>query len=314
MTISAVQTSTQQPLRGPRKASRCAALLAALAAIVSGAQLASPSPAAAISGVDRYAETSDKNSYEPRKSADAECPAGKHVVGGGASVSEDGHRVRLTALQPYSYTPDVDALETLDGFRAEAEAPRLRKDFEWSVTAYAICADKAALPGHQIRSEPPVVSSKAFQTATARCPIGTVAFGSGARAGATPNPLAGNAQGEIGLQLNRTSGPLDISRASARESAAGFPGQWGLVSYAICAQPRGNIHFEGTIAPGATATNTCNGGLTHGPGGGGGLTDGGPVWLRRIEPSLDHKTVSVALTGSLAPSIGGVVAHQTCAL
>jgi hypothetical protein len=276
-----------------------------VAALVGGAQLATASPAAAVSGLQRSDGYSGLDT-RPWKRAIATCPADKHVIGGGASVSESDEQglVRLTSLLPYR-----------DTFQVDAEAPGLRSDLRWSVYAYAICADKTALPQYTIVPGS-VTSSKAFQTAAARCPTGTVAFGSGAQIMAIGGPNAAFAQGQIGLQLNRTSGPLDISRATARESAAGYPGQWSLTSYAICAQPRGTIHSEATVTPGATATgsNTCASGFTHGPGGGGGLTDGGPVWLQQIYPSLDKRTVTVAMTGPLAASVGGLVAQQTCAL
>src|SRR4029453_1930338 len=114
------------------------------------------------------------------------------------------------------------------------------------------------------------------------------------------------------LQLNRTSGPLDISRAAGRESVIGYAGQWNLHSFAVCAQPQGQIHASDTVAAGARTTNYCSNGLyTHGAGGGGGLTDGGPVWLQEIYPHYDLRGVDVALTGPTYPSIGGVVAHQT---
>ena len=57
----------------------------------------------------------------------------------------------------------------------------------------------------------------------------------------------------------------------------------------------------------------CLFGFTHGIGGGGGLSDGGPVWLDKIKPHADLQGVDVSLTGALDPSIGGMVAHQTCA-
>ena len=67
------------------------------------------------------------------------------------------------------------------------------------------------------------------------------------------------------------------------------------------------------MAPGAEASDRCFIGFTHGVGGGGGLTDGGPVWLEKIQPHADLRGVDVGLTGALHPSIGGMVAHQTCA-
>jgi len=298
----------QQRRRHPTTMTRYAALIATMGAIIGGLQLTTPRPAMAVSGVHRTVSLVTPANANPTKSAIAECPYGQHVIGGGASVYDGGRKlVRLTALWPVSSSNG----SSKDTFFVGAEAPNLRQDFNSSVTAYAMCADVSSLTGYRIVPGS-VASLNAFQTAAARCPTGTVAFGAGASVygeGAT-----GFASGQVGLQLNRTSGPLDISRASARTSAFGYGGRWTLNSYAICAQPRGQIHAESTLGDAGAADDTCKSGVTHGPGGGGGLTDGGPAWLQTIYPSLDAKTVHVSLTGPLYPSIGGTVAHQTCAM
>ena len=69
------------------------------------------------------------------KRARADCPHGKHVVGGGALVNDGGRRlVRLTSL-----LPDTTGGSVADSFYAQAEAPNLRRDFSgWSsLTRYA---------------------------------------------------------------------------------------------------------------------------------------------------------------------------------
>ena len=50
-----------------------------------------------------------------------------------------------------------------------------------------------------------------------------------------------------------------------------------------------------------------------GPGGGGGLTDGGPVWLHDIIPQASTQSVIVRMTGPLYPSSGGMAVHMSCA-
>jgi hypothetical protein len=50
---------------------------------------------------------------------------------------------------------------------------------------------------------------------------------------------------------------------------------------------------------------------THGSGGGEGLSDGGPLWLRTIAPHADLSGVDIAVNAPIAPSIGAMVAHQT---
>jgi hypothetical protein len=288
---------------GPAVARRCrfgVVVLAAIAAIVGAVQLAAPETAAAISGLQRTEGSSQLTGKEPFKRATAYCPSSKHVIGGGAFVYDGGRAlVRLVALLPYS--PGGSGQ---DDFEAWAEAPNESSSYDWNVTAYAICADRSALSKYQI--VPGYVyngSSKPFVTAFARCPSGTVAYGSGAAVGLTG--------GQTGLQLTRTSGPLDISRATARESVSGYSRPWALDSIAICAERQAQIHAHGTVAFNAQARDFCDSGRTHGPGGGGGLTDGGPVWLQEIYPFVALNGVYVAMTGS---PIGGMVAHQTCAL
>jgi hypothetical protein len=276
-------------------------VLAAVAAIVGALQLAAPQPAAAISGLQRIEVNSELTGPEPVKSATAYCPETKHVIGGGGYVQDRGYKlVRLVELVPYSPSAGRDS------FFVEAEAPNHSSDYPWEVTAYAICADRSVL-GTKYKIVPATVyntSPMPFVTAAARCPSGTVAYGSGAALGTTGG-------GQIGLQLNRTSGPLDISRATARESVAGYSGPWVLESFAICAPPQAQIHAHATVAFSAATRDFCDSGRTHGPGGGGGLTDGGPVWLQEIYPFPDLSGEVVAMTG--AP-VGGMVAHETCGL
>jgi hypothetical protein len=115
----------------------------------------------------------------------------------------------------------------------------------------------------------------------------------------------------------RTSNPLDIGRATAREDASGHPLNWAVQAYAICARRTTEsfgLHFAGTLESGIEATHDCSttsGNEVVGPGGGGGTVDGGPVLLQKIYPSIDKKRVTVKMTG-LFPD-GRVLASPTCA-
>jgi hypothetical protein len=234
------------------------------------------------------------------KSAQAVCPPGKLVVGGGGAVWEQGPTsARLTGLVPAG-----------NNFLAIAETQFHAGGPDWRVDAYAVCADREALGAdrgkYQIArdvtgDDPSEMPTKTFKTAKATCPAGTVAYGSGAL---VPS------NGRIGLQMNRTSGPLDISRATGRADNA-YTGSWTLASYAICAPPVGGIHSEGELDPGSFATHHCTGGdSVAGPGGGGGLVDGGPVWLKILHP-FSNSDVEVQMTG-LFPD-HQVLASPTCA-
>jgi hypothetical protein len=281
-----------------------AGMALAVAAVVGAVALATPPSALAIPGLERKAGPVVSGTH-PVKLSSVSCPLNKHVIGGGASVDDEGRKsVRLTKLWPFS--PASPSLK--DSWTAVAEAADLDRSFSWSLQSFAICAYKSDLENYRSAQywsgrDP----AEPFKTAAPGCPPGTVAYGAGAEV--TPYET-----GQLGLQLNRTSGPLDIARAAGRR-APNFTGSWWDVrSKVICAAPQGEIQAAGAVAPGATATMSCPSGFkVHGPGGGGGLTDGGPAWLQKIVPRPGLDGVDVALTAPLYPSIGGIVAHSTCA-
>ncbi len=285
---------------------RVPALVMAVAAIAGSAQLAGASPATAAGSLDleRRAGISGLRSMDSPKIAQAFCPNGKVVVGGGAEVEGGGEDVttepRLTRLRPLGRNFDVTA-----------EAPNNDSQSPWLVRAYAICADARDLDSYQIMPGSSEADSQTFKDAYADCPGDTVAFGSGAEITYPDHPFPFPAR--VGLQLTRTSGPLDIARATGREYHGGYVSTWSVTSYAICAKRAANIHAENTGAPGEKASHKCSpGSFVHGAGGGGGLTDGGPVFLRYIVPTETLSHVHARLTGPLYPSIGGMVASATC--
>jgi hypothetical protein len=282
-------------------------LAARIVAVAALALVIAPRPAPAIPGLERVQGDSLFNRDEPHKVAIAKCPPGKLVVGAGAEVL-DGDRtlVRLIGVRP---SRPQDPSTTGGSVTASAESANLTRAYDWSLRAYAVCATAEALGNYFIVSVTSPYSAKAFETASARCTNGRVVYGAGAQ---VSNTAGGSASGKVWLQLYRTSQPLDISRATGR-AMPGFDGGWRLRSYAICAVWRDQLFADGTIAQGAEASDRCFTAFTHGIGGGGGLTDGGPVWLDKIRPHVDLRGVDVSLTGALDPSIGGMLAHQTCA-
>ena len=160
-------------------------------------------------------------------------------------------------------------------------------------------------------------NSATFLGGTAACQGDRVAYGAG---GYINDPFP-NFQGRLGLQLIRTSNPLDIGRATAREDSSphGTPNNWWLTTYVVCAKAEGDVHIEGNGAPSGslTATSYCDRAIqrVHGGGGGAsgpGVSDAGRSWLKAIVPSADLRSVSTTMVGQDDPS-GGVVAHHTCA-
>lgn len=296
--------------------SRAAAAVAALAAVVGGLQLADPPPAdAAVGSLEperRFGHSGEYDLSSP-KTAQAFCPAGKRVVGGGAWIQDPSNpdnpfaRVRLTRMQPLGFNFDVTA-----------EAPDHASRAPWRLDAYAICANADALKSYQIVPGQSSSNSHSFKDAQARCPTSprkTVAFGSGAAIYYANERYPGPAR--VGLQMVRTSGPLDIARATGHEASGGYGGNWSVVSWAICAEPAAGIHHQWTSVPERLPWHdgkyTCaGGGFVHGPGGGGGLVDGGPVFLRGIYPSSDLRSVQVGMTGSLPD--GRVAVNPNCGI
>jgi hypothetical protein len=230
------------------------------------------------------------------------------VVGAGAEVL-DGERtlVRLAAIRPNKPSDPSTQGGSVTAF---AESANRVDTYDWSLRAHAVCASAAALPGYQVVSHAVAPSSRAFQQTSARCPTGYVTYGSGGLVQSSPGHWGTN--GKAWLQLYRTSQPLDIARTTGR-AMPGFDGRWQVFSYAICASWQNQLFADGTIAQSSDATDRCFTGFTHGLGGGGGLSDGGPVWLDEVRPHADLMGVDVSLTGPLNPAIGGMVAHETCA-
>jgi hypothetical protein len=246
--------------------------------------------------------------YDPTKNVRAHCPQGYVVLGGGGEVDDDGNDIaRLTGLVPVKASPR-------NYYEASAEAWYEGQYEPWSLTAYAICAPASQVDNHWVYSETvDNPQSKTFLDGTASCEGDRVAYGAG---GAILDPFP-HFQGRLGLQLVRTSNPLDIGRATAREETPlDTDNPWWLTTYVVCAKDDGKVHTEGANAPvgSLTATSTCDRATDEVQGGGGGasgpgISDAGRSWLKAIVPS-EH-SVTTTMVGYQVPS-GGVVAHHTC--
>lgn len=163
-----------------RKASGRAVWVGAVAAITVSVQLATANPVSAIEGWEIRAGGEISDPRAPFKKAKVGCSRlNKRVVGGGALIEEEGtrKRVRLVGMFP---TNDPFAGNV---FEVRAECPHLFCISDWSLTAFAICVDGAALTGYQVvRNFVNVPSSGGpFQHTAARCPSGTIAYGAGGR-------------------------------------------------------------------------------------------------------------------------------------
>lgn len=192
-----------------------------------------------------------------------------------------------------------------DRFSVAATAPRAFTG-KWSLTAYALCAAKRYGQGWQIVAGAPSSQSPAtFKSVVAVCPSGKRVVGTGAAIG-LPSV---DGYGRVGLQLSRASGPRDISRATARVN--GYHKSWGLRAFAICASS--SLHFtaEGKVVGASGATYSCSkpSHRLHSVGGGGSLTDSGPVFLQALRPWVGLHTAQVVMTGRPR---GGITVQAVC--
>jgi hypothetical protein len=275
--------------------------LFAAALVVAAAVVAPAIPASAVPGLQRVSTPFADNS-EPHKIARAVCPSYTDVIGGGGYVVDHGAgRVVLNALVPVVSPGD-------DYYEAIATAPPGFTHI-WSLQAYAICAPPGAVRHLNVKFQPSDggLTSSTFRHAEAVCPAGQKVLGSGAEA-------SGNAgyTGELGLQLVRSSGPLDIVRATAREDADGYAYAWAVTAVAVCADPVPGQVAAANVVTSATGHVTCppSAPLVHGAGGGGSVNDSGPTFLQGIIPDVGLHSVTTMMTTT---PTAGMVTAAVCA-
>jgi hypothetical protein len=299
-------TSSAHPKRA-RRAGRLAAVAAALAALTGATYLASgpaaaapTAPAASPPSLRKVTSNGTGFQSDSTRTETAVCGANERVVGGGALINDlDANQVRLSGIYP-----DRSGVF----FRAVADEPAAGFSGQWDFEAYALCAPLSGLPGYQVVTSPAAFTTGTFQSRSRACEGGRKVIGTGA--------AVANGGRHVGLQLNRASGPLDISRATARVDTDEYDRSWTVISYAICIFPISGQNADGDVRPGPSGDGCCNnqtGTYVHGPGGGGGLTDGGPVFLQTVYPYGSLRSVMVVMTGKLYPHIGGMVASAVCA-
>jgi hypothetical protein len=192
------------------------------AAALITAQLVGVAPAAAVGGLVVVSGVSPDGTA-PGKSAHADCPAGKRVLGGGATVAladpKDRNKVRLAELRP------VHPGSGADGYVAGALEGGAGGTGTWSVLVFAVCADPIA--GLHVVSGSGPLGSATVQSAQARCSPGEVALGGG---GLVRNP---GFQADLRTVAPSASGDRFIVQGG--EDVDGYPANWSVVAYAMCA-------------------------------------------------------------------------------
>jgi hypothetical protein len=295
-----------------RRTRRVLSVLSMATLTVGGTQLVAATSADAATTVVYSVHKTSSTSSEPRQRAFARCNPGDMLVGTGAMIPSSGDEVPVPTLKLTSIRPVVTPSAGVDdGVWALAEEPSSGYDDPWSVTAIAICAE----PGGVVRDAELVTavtepSRAVFKQTAAVCPSGKRATGSGAAVQISGGSV-GDGNRQLGLQLNRTSGPMDISRAAAA-TAGETPVRWSLFSYAICASPIPGAAVHGTLATAGDSVTCADGKRVLSVGGGGSLTYPGPSFLYTLYTSGDLRTFSVSMTGVPYPE-GGVAVGAVCA-
>lgn len=156
------------------------------------------------------------------KSVQAVCPSGKNVVGVGGSVGAFLPGLIMTEVFPDATLTSV----TVVGREEEGGTTA-----QWSLYAYALCAEP--LPGLQLVTRTSVYGSSAVRALKVICPAPKKLLSAGAR--------IDGAGGEVMLSAVRGqpfSAPLPSTAfVRATEDGTGASANWGLIGYAICADP-----------------------------------------------------------------------------
>lgn len=273
------------------------ALIAPLGATAATAATATAASATSRLTVTRVATTlddyDDRHNSSPFQQRTAYCPAGTHVIGGGARVDNGGDQVRLTQL-----VPAVGTNGGADHFSARAEEPDSGYSSEWQFFAYALCAGSSDLHNYRIVSHSTTAGSSRFQQAIATCPSGTLALGGGG--------AISDGDNQVGLQLVRPSDPQDIVRATGREDADGFGLDWHATAYAVCADRISDAAVYGTLTDTGGDVSCPPDKKVYSVGGGGGTVDSGAYFLQSSYPTgATPQSYSVRMTGR--PTVGTVV-------
>ncbi|MEU6073329.1 hypothetical protein [Micromonospora sp. NPDC047074] len=212
--------SAQATPRRPGQGALRVALGFAVAAVV----VVPAAPAsAAVPGLVRISAVSVSNSTDFR-SVTATCPAGKVLTGTGYEVNGATGEAVVDDLRPNGGPAAAPTAVTVGAYEAEAFAGN------WSVTAYAICANPVA--GLVRVAATSASDSNDFRSVTATCPAGKVLTGTGYELnGVTGEGVVDDLRPNGGPAAAPTSVFVGAYEAEA------FAGNWSATAYAICANP-----------------------------------------------------------------------------
>jgi hypothetical protein len=213
-------------------------LLAAGAVIVGAAvSLAVAAPAAAVPGLIVTTGWSSATASESFKWANAVCPEGTVILGGGADIIGGGHDVRLTSMVPSAAGFPVHSY-----FATAMEDGTY--DANWTMYAWAICG--SGVQGWQVVSASAAASPGATLTGVGvACPTGKKVIGTGAAATGGLPYLLDTIQPSAAL----TSVWVEV----AGDESTPIPGSaWGAKAFAICINP---VHGQQLVSASTAATS-----------------------------------------------------------
>jgi hypothetical protein len=199
-------------------------LLTALAAVTLGtaASLTAAAPAQAVSGIIVTIGWSSLTGSESTKTANAVCPAGKVILGGGADIVGGGNEVRLTAM-----IPAAPGLPTHSYYAAAMEDGSYAAD--WTLYTWAICGFPIA--GWEVVSDytSATTPGNSYAHSVAFCPGDKQVVGLG-------GAVVGGYRYKLIYILPGGSPQVASAGVAPDENVTGGYGVW---SYAICANPIG---------------------------------------------------------------------------
>jgi hypothetical protein len=232
------------------------------------------SPASAVAGRVVVSATSPETGSEGFKGANAVCPTGTKILGGGADIVGGNHHVQLAGINPAPLGLPANSMW------ATANEGPFGYDGSWSLRAWAVCG--TGVSGHQIveaSSAPPAGATSA--AATAACPAGKKVIGAGGRSAGKPSYV---------LDTMDVSASLSSVFVETMATEVVTPGTAPVaVAYAICINPVPGQQRVGAATAfdsnDKTLTVICPAGTrVHGTGGG--ITGAlGQAYLDALLPS-----------------------------
>lgn len=212
------------------------------------------------------------------KSVVATCPTGKLLLGSSAEITGAPGQILIDGLLPDT------GLKSVTVNALEDESPGTSRN--WSITAYAICAPKAAGLQRVVVAGTPSSSAKVV---VATCPTGKSVVG---MAGTINSP---NGQ----VVLDSLFPDLGVTNATiaANEDGTGNAADWSLTAYAICASTTVLVApppVHGT-ATGFGSSGNCPAGMVI-AGVGGDIVGGfGRIGIQMLRPAArQFQTIAMA--------------------